>query len=116
MPHPLLALFFIATHRSALTRLYTLSLHDALPIFLLHLGEQLEARHVRQAQIENHAVEAAGAQGRQRRRGDRGPDRKSTRLNASHCQNSYGDFCLKKKASTTGRRRRFLLLAATLDT
>src|SRR5688572_31460754 len=31
------------------------------------------------------------------RRGNHGPDRKSTRLNSSHSQISYAVFCLKKK-------------------
>src|SRR3712207_6891213 len=32
---------------------------------------------------------------------DRGPDRKSTRLNSSHANISYAVFCLKKKKKTT---------------
>src|SRR2546428_2994365 len=35
--------------------------------------------------------------GARRRLCDRGPDRKSTRLNSSHDQISYAVFCLKKK-------------------
>src|SRR3712207_7918621 len=36
-----------------------------------------------------------------RRRGQRTPDRKSTRLNSSHANISYAVFCLKKKNTTT---------------
>src|SRR5438270_3525052 len=36
-------------------------------------------------------------EGKDRRRGRRRPDRKSTRLNSSHSQISYAVFCLKKK-------------------
>src|SRR5690242_20845388 len=73
------------------TEIYTLSLHDALPISL-------------------HAdADACGAgnrlpQGRQARPGRdpargyaEGRDRKSTRLNSSHMSISYAVFCLKKK-------------------
>src|SRR5437870_11665759 len=59
--------------------IYTLSLHDALPIF-----ERDRA--------------GVGARDRRDRRGqlDR-VDRKSTRLNSSHVAMSYAVFCLKKK-------------------
>src|SRR5690349_22378306 len=36
-----------------------------------------------------------------RRRGQRRPDRKSTRLNSSHVEISYAVFCLKKKKKET---------------
>src|SRR2546430_7172069 len=79
--------FFFFFNDTATTEIYTLSLHDALPISVLTL-------------------EAASGPG------DRkcpqnptvlGPwdtisgDRKSTRLNSSHSQISYAVFCLKKK-------------------
>src|SRR5256885_11045440 len=77
---------------TATTEIYTLSLHDALPIYR---GTDRAA--------------AAGARAprppRPRRRADRSPsarlrgrgDRKSTRLNSSHLVISYAVFCLKKK-------------------
>src|SRR2546428_9108214 len=43
-----------------------------------------------------------------RRDGSSKLDRKSTRLNSSHDQNSYAVFCLKKKNNTTNSRRRSL--------
>src|SRR5437773_6612969 len=70
-------------------RLYTLSLHDALPIFLLRddcgrgRGAPVSAGDVRCA----HRTSPA----------DTGADRKSTRLNSSHITISYAVFCLKKK-------------------
>src|SRR5947199_5632432 len=79
------------------TAIYTLSLHDALPIFgrlsaLVHLD------HVAQA-LERVEREPDGEQ--QLERGDRvrhaHRDRKSTRLNSSHLGISYAVFCLKKK-------------------
>src|SRR2546430_13559491 len=92
--------FFFFFNDTATTEIYTLSLHDALPIFF---AEALFGRHV-----VRRADDAAGL--RQRRDGQVAqlgdaevehqaarPDRKSTRLNSSHSQISYAVFCLKKK-------------------
>src|SRR5690349_23081309 len=84
--------FFIDT---ATTEIYTLSLHDALPISGLELA--LVQR--------DHLAGALRHRGRAARRvGDGGElaedlprDRKSTRLNSSHVEISYAVFCLKKK-------------------
>src|SRR6202012_6302580 len=62
---------------TATTEIYTLSLHDALPI---------SARSC-----------AAPGPPRSRPRLPRTPDRKSTRLNSSHTVISYAVFCLKKQ-------------------
>src|SRR5687768_18244347 len=62
------------------SQIYTLSLHDALPIY--------RSRHHRRARlrrVRGDSVDASPA------------DRKSTRLNSSHGYISYGVFCLKKK-------------------
>src|SRR5437764_11816995 len=67
---------------TATTKIYTLSLHDALPIS--HAVLAIDGR-------ERPAVRRAGA----RRHDER--DRKSTRLNSSHRCISYAVFCLKKK-------------------
>src|SRR5690348_4364121 len=80
------AFFF---HDAATTEIYTLSLHDALPI-LLRVG----------------AIELAHCLLHQDREPDRGDDerqqdRKSTRLNSSHPSISYAVFCLKKKNQIT---------------
>src|SRR5437764_10915027 len=69
---------------TAPTEIYTLSLHDALPI----LGER--AGHGRSRAVPG-VVRA--------RRGICRRDRKSTRLNSSHRCISYAVFCLKKKNS-----------------
>src|SRR5690625_5621144 len=79
------------------THIYTLSLHDALPI------SQREAwpgqlRIVDGARERRSNPLATG--GRRELRGghpDIVPDRKSTRLNSSHVAISYAVFCLKKK-------------------
>src|SRR3712207_8504394 len=75
---------------TATTEIYTLSLHDALPIWAQgrrHRGHPVRARVPRGPRPR--AVRRA------RRRGRR--DRKSTRLNSSHANISYAVFCLKKK-------------------
>src|SRR5438876_4437285 len=76
-----LVFFFNAT---ATTEIYTLSLHDALPISLAVDGAQ-GAYH-----------DFAG-----RKTGQRRQDRKSTRLNSSHPSISYAVFCLKKKNASS---------------
>src|SRR2546430_9911865 len=74
------------------TEIYTLSLHDALPISLCLTLDEL-------AEIDS---EASGRPGQRlmvgfNRRFAPQVDRKSTRLNSSHSQISYAVFCLKKK-------------------
>src|SRR5207248_10475310 len=89
------------------TEIYTLSLHDALPIWVRVAGPcpRPEPEGVRRRRTCRPArrVVVVG-QGRSRRPGrdhDRagmqGRDRKSTRLNSSHRTISYAVFCLKKK-------------------
>src|SRR5256885_15205072 len=93
--------FFFFFNDTATTEIYTLSLHDALPI---SLGIELDlSRGCRQPML--HRI---GTEGRQhdRRRGGIGQtrralDRKSTRLNSSHLVISYAVFCLKKKKNKT---------------
>src|SRR5271167_5193537 len=75
-----LDLFFF--NDTATTEIYTLSLHDALPI--------------------SGAIRVDGPQhqGPIPERREQLADRKSTRLNSSHVSNSYAVFCLKKKKKT----------------
>src|SRR6267154_4098695 len=80
--------FFFFFNDTATTEIYTLSLHDALPISGLPLGE---LRHVVLAAARDPAVLAEQQPG----------DRKSTRLNSSHPSISYAVFCLKKKKKTS---------------
>src|SRR5688572_31868895 len=96
----------------ATTGIYTLSLHDALPIcdVVEHLVQRAGAQrdgadarlgvaHVlrRVAGPERRRVRHVGLRGRAPRDLERREDRKSTRLNSSHSQISYAVFCLKKK-------------------
>src|SRR3712207_8077880 len=81
---------------AATTEIYTLSLHDALPISRFCHGRGRAAP--RRAALAPPVPGGAP-------RGDRGPsrpdrgDRKSTRLNSSHANISYAVFCLKKKTT-----------------
>src|SRR5438874_4026515 len=79
----LFSLFFFFND-TATTEIYTLSLHDALPIC--------------QAAADPRAGAGQGARGhRLLRLQPAHLDRKSTRLNSSHVEISYAVFCLKKK-------------------
>src|SRR2546422_8253053 len=83
--------FFFFFNDTATTEIYTLSLHDALPILCPR------CRFVaRRPSITMHRV----VLGRSRSR-----DRKSTRLNSSHGYISYAVFCLKKKKNHLQRER-----------
>src|SRR5438309_7932917 len=82
-----ISFFFNVT---ATTEIYTLSLHDALPIS--GGGHDRRRHHARPAA---HHLDGSRGPDHEIRRGDR----KSTRLNSSHSSISYAVFCLKKKIS-----------------
>src|SRR3712207_7147224 len=89
---------------TATTEIYTLSLHDALPISgaaALPAELPLLPRRLRAGRraARAGAQPAPGRPAAARRRPPRGAaaDRKSTRLNSSHANISYAVFCLKKK-------------------
>src|SRR2546426_3436537 len=93
-------LSFFFFNDTATTEIYTLSLHDALPIYL-HGGHR---KHVRRADAGGVVDEQLLHAPEPRRRGRAGNrDRKSTRLNSSHLVISYAVFCLKKKKDRTDR-------------
>src|SRR5947207_5009048 len=87
----------------ATTQIYTLSLHDALPICGIERsapGDQPgELRlDVGEEMMTDAGPDAVGADQRHRQLlPPRRADRKSTRLNSSHTVISYAVFCLKKK-------------------
>src|SRR2546422_6718890 len=93
MPPRLTTSYFFFFNDTATTEIYTLSLHDALPISVA--DEEQRFRHERRG--------AAGlTERRQVQMLDRRMlDRKSTRLNSSHGYISYAVFCLKKKKQST---------------
>src|SRR5438034_6385983 len=101
------ALFsFSATSTS---EMYTLSLHDALPIFNEGLDALGPAPTKRRAYTLGKLAEAYCQSGDVDRACDLGADaftladRKSTRLNSSHTVISYAVFCLKKKKEMMDR-------------
>src|SRR5436309_11325912 len=78
----MLIFFFFFFNDTAPTEIYTLSLHDALPIFVPRIVPPRGSR----PDISRGPS------------GSKMPsDRKSTRLNSSHVKISYAVFCLKKK-------------------
>src|SRR2546429_3833168 len=79
--------FFFFFNDTATTEIYTLSLHDALPISY-GLSTSCFRRRISQAVDEPQPNSAIR---------ENGLDRKSTRLNSSHGYISYAVFCLKKK-------------------
>src|SRR3712207_9071103 len=91
-PYVFLLFFFNDT---ATTEIYTLSLHDALPIYrcLASLPTVRSAIHQNAKSSSSRATRPAARPSR----AATAPDRKSTRLNSSHANISYAVFCLKKK-------------------
>src|SRR5436853_2177932 len=99
-------LFFQST---ATTDIYTLSLHDALPIYHFFVGQGLEPSDQCSAikrnkdEGEDHhdpVLERVRCRWWGRGVSNSGcQDRKSTRLNSSHLGISYAVFCLKKKTN-----------------
>src|SRR2546427_7091861 len=101
---PLLVVLFFFFNDTATTEIYTLSLHDALPIYARRdhatAAAVLPVQHLRGLVLvadgdrpapDHHGPEAGEV------------DRKSTRLNSSHSQISYAVFCLKKKKKAETR-------------
>src|SRR3712207_9473252 len=97
---------FFFFNDTATTEIYTLSLHDALPIYYRYFPEpdlvpiaitreMVDAAHAALPELPTQRAEryerdfALSA--------DNAQDRKSTRLNSSHANISYAVFCLKKK-------------------
>src|SRR3712207_7444291 len=88
---------------TATTEIYTLSLHDALPISQVLVADALAAGQEPIVELHRLLVYVAGdvleplgrVAGCALQLEHR--DRKSTRLNSSHANISYAVFCLKKK-------------------
>src|SRR3712207_7225950 len=109
-------MYFFFFNDTATTEIYTLSLHDALPISgedithgLPRVVELFEARTPKgkavlartsgvvrlvDDEVKGRIVSIVGDDGNEE-------DRKSTRLNSSHANISYAVFCLKKKKTNT---------------
>src|SRR5690606_41629226 len=89
---PFVSLFFFL-NPPATAEIYTLSLHDALPIS--HPGK--DATHRTHLFLLASLLSSSGLSCLERIGSAAGTDRKSTRLNSSHVKISYAVFCLKKK-------------------
>src|SRR2546426_7778389 len=93
-----LLLFFFFFNDTATTEIYTLSLHDALPISsgisasIASIATMARMAAICHAPKPHHLMAAPAVEKQPAAR-----DRKSTRLNSSHLVISYAVFCLKKK-------------------
>src|SRR6266511_5050959 len=81
LPQRVCRSFFFYTYTPT-TEIYTLSLHDALPIFSTTLRQNHQRAVVSGGRLDLHEA---------------GLDRKSTRLHCRHVKTSYAVFCLQKK-------------------
>src|SRR5256885_6191506 len=98
----LLIFFFFFFNDTATTEIYTLSLHDALPICRCKRDDCRES--CKGSESHNQCdvnVTVAGLTDSAIFRLAGRSDRKSTRLNSSHLVISYAVFCLKKKKKHT---------------
>src|SRR5690554_7680977 len=100
---------FFLLNETTTTEIYTLSLHDALPISRSNMdkaGLKVKSRFDAFDTLENREdlemlYDALGlVKDKNGRHAVFTPDRKSTRLNSSHVRISYAVFCLKKKTIT----------------
>src|SRR5260221_5474310 len=100
---------FFFFNDTATTEIYTLSLHDALPIYLFRHHYNIPLVHVDASKTFLSALE--GVTDPEQKRKTIGKlfidvfdeDRKSTRLNSSHTVISYAVFCLSKKMKARKR-------------
>src|SRR2546426_6502526 len=91
--------FFFFFNDTATTEIYTLSLHDALPISFSRFAARDSACGSNCCCCSAWTLRASAAPTISPRRV--ASDRKSTRLNSSHLVISYAVFCLKKKKKST---------------
>src|SRR3712207_8253549 len=102
--------FFFFFNDTATTEIYTLSLHDALPIYDTTTGALLGFSGTDPVGEYTGYPKGAGTAADEPLTQNRplmtikyaARDRKSTRLNSSHANISYAVFCLKKKTKQRG--------------
>src|SRR3712207_9270113 len=91
-------IFYFFFNDTATTEIYTLSLHDALPIYIelpeqvVQVGTEIFVKVI-DIDLERRRISLSLKQANETGEADR----KSTRLNSSHANISYAVFCLKKK-------------------
>src|SRR3712207_7517047 len=88
---------FFFFNDTATTEIYTLSLHDALPIYYTRQEDDASPKAAGPSYVPTGAI-VVGTE--IRGQATVVEDRKSTRLNSSHANISYAVFCLKKKKYT----------------
>src|SRR5688572_32547768 len=96
--------------KKATSEIYTLSLHDALPISrcaqaaLRAVPHQEAFAEAKASALRALAMDSSSADAQV------ALDRKSTRLNSSHSQISYAVFCMKKKTYVTSYKQKYSYL------
>src|SRR5687768_18424798 len=98
--HSYVLYFFFFFNDTATTEIYTLSLHDALPILAIAescTGGLIAQRLTSVPGSSKYFIEGLVTYSNASKTRLLGVDRKSTRLNSSHGYISYAVFCLKKK-------------------
>src|SRR3712207_9450135 len=93
--------YFFFFNDTATTEIYTLSLHDALPISIMKIfidtANVDEIKKIATWGILDGVTTNPSLIAKEGRKLEDVIDRKSTRLNSSHANISYAVFCLKKK-------------------
>src|SRR5688572_31590872 len=103
----LIVCFCFFFNDTATTEIYTLSLHDALPISgHLARAHRPDDQHGRPLRSGERLQQNYRRPRRHQQRGAAARDRKSTRLNSSHSQISYAVFCLKKKKKKNTKKKK----------
>src|SRR5689334_24281506 len=109
----LFTLFFF--NDTATTEIYTLSLHDALPIcptvFWRACVTPVDYDYLRKL-LKDRSGLVLSADKQYLVESRLLPDRKSTRLNSSHSSISYAVFCLKKKKK---KKKKHIIINHTLS-
>src|SRR2546426_2125333 len=95
-----MSFLFFFFNDTATTEIYTLSLHDALPISTRTPPSDAAPRRRSRAGCGARPGPPSDTARSAAPRARRSRDRKSTRLNSSHLVISYAVFCLKKKKKT----------------
>src|SRR5690606_42022812 len=107
---------FFSFNATSTTEIYTLSLHDALPIYILEFYHMLQSTSIKvEVDIPEDNLYILGNEDALNRILHNlisnairygSEDRKSTRLNSSHVKISYAVFCLKKKKKTKHKTKK----------
>src|SRR5205807_9145599 len=115
-PFTLISAYYFFITAAATTDIYTLSLHDALPISPANTPIRIRFERVAAAAARDGADESLVITRPWPRsfrhvvaRQHHGEDRKSTRLNSSHLVISYAVFCLKKKTQKSKRSKQLIV-------